>query len=605
LAISLAALAACGGTTEVAAPPKKDLVPASITAVSTDTVRGVVGTQGSLPLAVIVKNAAGELLDTTLVTFAIATGNGAVGNPSVRTNATGQASTTWTLGGSVGIQTATATVGSLAPVTFRALATVGAPANIAKVAGDAQSAAINANVAVAPSVKITDRFNNPIAGQQVTFAVGTGGGFVNGGIVNTDANGVATVTSWKLGSALGGNTLVATLGTLTATFSATAIAGAPAGITVTPIALGELLVGDVTQLTPRVVDAGGNVLSNSLVTFATSNSAVATVSGSGAVTAVGAGTATITATAGSVSASAALTVIGHPLGTTISQTIQLSSIAPGDIAFTSNNMLIALGGQQKVMVMDATGATQTGLIQLSTVAQTLLGPSKAAGPAVIVAPGIPSTLYFLDVAAASPVDSLSISAVITGSSIKADGTRVYAMLDDGSLSVVDGATHREITRISLGGGVTKIRVAPGDTTLYALTNIGVVFDVDLKTNTVRRQIITNPSNTDFAIGRDGYFYLLDGTNALVRIFDINTSTTLRAVGVAPGPATIALSPDGKQIWLTHTQGSISMYQGSLATGFLSLGAISTNFSPPMRAYFSPSGSFVAVTNLGGWVDIIR
>jgi hypothetical protein len=604
-AASLAALTACGGTTEVAQPPAKDVTPASITAVSTDTVRGVVGAQGSLPLAVIVKNKAGEPLDTTTVTFAIVSGNGTVGSPSVKTNSTGQASTTWALGGTVGLQTATATVGNLAPVTFRAVATVGAPSNLTKVAGDAQSAAINANVAIAPSVKVTDRFGNPIAGQVVTFAVGSGGGSVNGGTVNSGADGSATVTSWRLGSAVGANSLVATAGTLTATFTATATVGAPAAITVTPTTLGEMLVGDVSQITPRVVDAGGNVLSNSTVTYSTSSPGIATVSSSGAVTAVGAGTATITAAAGTVSASVPVTVIGHPAGTTISQTIALNFIAPGDVAFTNNAMLIALGGQNQVMIRDATGATQTGIVTVPTTAQTLLAPARAAGPAVLVASGIPSRLYFIDPTLATLTDSLTLTGVITASAIRTDGTRIYAMLDDGHLSVVDGGTHQEITRVSLGGGVTKIRVAPGDTTLYALTTVGVVFDVDLKTNTVRRQIISSFSSTDFVIGRDGYFYLLDATNSLVRIFDVNTSTVLRAVGVTSGATTIAVSPDVKQIWLTHSLGQITIYQGSLATGFLSAGSISTNGSPPLRTFLSPSGSFAAVTNLGGWVDIIR
>jgi DNA-binding beta-propeller fold protein YncE len=190
--------------------------------------------------------------------------------------------------------------------------------------------------------------------------------------------------------------------------------------------------------------------------------------------------------------------------------------------------------------------------------------------------------------------------------MKQDGTRYYASLSNGTVVVVDAASHQEITRISLGGGVQKIRMAPGDTTLYALTNVGVVFDIDLRTNTVRRQIITNtPANTDFVIGRDGLFYLLDGINGLVNIFDVNTSRTIRTVGVSPGASTIALSPDGKQIWLTHTQGQITTYQGSVANGFLSGFSISTNFSPPTRTFFSPSGNFAAVTNLGGWVDIIR
>lgn len=605
---TLAALAACGGTTEVGGgAPKKDLVPASVTAVSTDTIRGVVGAQGSLPLNVIVKNAAGEPLDTTLVTFAIATGGGTVGNPSVRTNATGQAQTTWTLGNGVGLQTATATVGSLPAVTFRALATVAPPATLTKVAGDAQTAAINANVAIAPSVKIVDRFGNPVAGQQVTFAVGAGGGSVNGGIVNTGNDGVATVTSWRLGTTIGANTLLVTAGSLTATFTATAAVGAAASITLSPTALGELLVGDVSQLTPRVLDAGGNVLTSPAITYTSSDNNVVAVSATGLVTAVGPGNAAVGATSGTaVAATVPVTVIGHPSGSTISSTIQLNFIAPGDVAFTNSAMLIGLGGLNQVMLRDINGVTQTGLITLPAPAQTIVAPTKAAGPAIVVSVGLPSRLWFIDPTTNALRDSLSIQEIITSSAMKQDGTRYYASLSNGTVVVVDATSHQEITRVSLGGGVQKIRLAPGDTTLYALTNVGVVFDIDLRTNTVRRQIITStPTNTDFVIGRDGLFYLLDGIGSLVSIFDITQSRTIRTVGVSPGASTIALSPDGKQIWLTHTQGQITTYQGSVANGFLSGFSISTNFSPPIRTFFSPSGNFAAVTNLGGWVDIIR
>jgi len=220
LALSLGALAACGGTESTT--PAKDVVPASITAVSTDTIRGVVGQPGSLPLAVIVKNKNGDLLDTTLVTFAIVSGNGTLGSTSVRTDATGKAQTTWNLGGAIGVQKASATVGALSPVTFTAVATVGSATTLSKTAGDNQSALVNTNVAVAPSVKVVDGFGNPVSGVTVTFTVTAGGGLVTGGTATTGADGTASVSGWKLGAAVGANTLVATApGGLSATFTAT------------------------------------------------------------------------------------------------------------------------------------------------------------------------------------------------------------------------------------------------------------------------------------------------------------------------------------------------------------------------------------------------
>ena len=229
---ALAALAACGGTTEVAEPPKQGSrsgigrrpyppTPFAAWSARRDRCRSTV----------IVKNKAGETLDTTTVTFAVASGGGTVSaiRRSRRTRPD-RRQTTWTLGGrrrspdgdSHGRRAAAGHVPRCGDRRLRA-------ATMTKVAGDAQTAAIGANVATAPSVKVVDRFGNPVArSSRSAFAVGTGGGSVNGGIVNTGNDGIATVSSWRLGTAIGANTLVATAGSLTATFTATAAVGAPA-----------------------------------------------------------------------------------------------------------------------------------------------------------------------------------------------------------------------------------------------------------------------------------------------------------------------------------------------------------------------------------------
>jgi adhesin/invasin len=182
---------ACSSSSEPKIPPK-DLVPATLTSDVSGTFTAVAGSTIATPLSVTVTNKAGEPLDTVLVTFAVTSGGGTLGSTTVRTTA-GKASTTWTLGPTVGTQTVTATVGTLAPVTFTANATVGAAAKIIKNSVDPQTAVAGANVAVAPSVKVTDANNNPVANVLVSFAVASGGGTATGNLANTDANGVATV----------------------------------------------------------------------------------------------------------------------------------------------------------------------------------------------------------------------------------------------------------------------------------------------------------------------------------------------------------------------------------------------------------------------------
>src|SRR5207253_10940971 len=79
-----------------------------------------------------------------------------------------------------------------------------------------------------PSVKVTDQYGNAVSGTGVTFALGSGGGSLTGGTATTNASGIATVSSWTLGTATGVNTLTASSGSLTGspvTFTATGTAG--------------------------------------------------------------------------------------------------------------------------------------------------------------------------------------------------------------------------------------------------------------------------------------------------------------------------------------------------------------------------------------------
>jgi hypothetical protein len=597
-------LVACGGSeTE---PPAKDVTPASVTAVSTDTIRGPAGGAGTLPLAVIVKNAAGEPLQGIAVTFAAGTGSGTLGSTSVQTSATGQASTTWTLGTVAGLQTATATVGTLAPVNFRAVAAAGAPAAMTKVAGDAQSALIGTNVAIAPQVRITDGFGNAIAGIPVSFVAATGGGLVNGGTVNTNATGLAAPASWRLGTSVGANTVTATSGTLTATFTATATVGAPAAITLTPATIGELSIGATQQLTPRVVDASGNVIAAPGVAYSTSASSVATVSTSGLITAVGAGTATITATAGTATATVAVSIIGHPSSITASTRHDYGTIIPSDVAFSKSRMFVSVNGTQKIFVYDVDGVAKTGEINILASLQTLLTGTQVDGPLLGITPGVQSRVWFMDPAAGAVVDSLDIDQQIISSVITSTGSRAFSLLSTGEIAVIDVASRTSPARIQIGGGLTQLRMAPGDTTLYVMTNIGLIIEIDARTNTVRQQHFVSLTATDMTISREGLFYLLDGPGNIVRIYDLSTKTVLRSIGIPGFATTIALTPDDQQVWITHSNpAQVSIYTGNRNTGFRASGIFSTGLALPLRTYINPSGSIAAVTNIGGWIDIIR
>ncbi|HEY9230086.1 MAG TPA: Ig-like domain-containing protein [Gemmatimonadaceae bacterium] len=604
LLAAAAALSACGGTSEEIVTPKKDLVPASVTAVSTDTLRGAVGTQTNAPIAVIVKNAAGEALDTVQVTFAVASGNGTLSNPTIRTNATGQASTQWTLGSTSGLQTVTATVGTLTPVTFRAVASAGNATSMTRVAGDGQTGAVGTDVAIKPSVKLTDQFGNPVAGVSVAFSITAGGGLPTPLSVTTGADGVATLTNWRLGPTIGANTLVATAGSLTTSFAATATVGAAATVALTPNSIPEQLSGQTVQLSVRVADGFGNVIPSPVVSYSSSSPNVASVTQTGLVTFAGAGTATITAAVGSASASVTVSVIGHP-GMSASGKIDLATVPPGDVVFTKSNMLIAVPAQQKILVFDAEASAPIGTVTVTGGISSVVAPTRADGPAIATSVGIPSRLWFINPASAAIVDSLDISDLITNTVMTSDGRRAFVMLTGGAVAVVDVPTRSEVARVPLGGGVQKLVVAPGDTLLYAVTNVGVLFKMDIRTNAVTQNPATMP-NSDFVMGPDGLFYLLDGAIGIVRVFDPVSLTVVRNISIAAGATTIAIAPDARQIWTTNNASlTVTSYTNQGNGFFVPSGSFSTGLSIATRVSINPRGTFAAIGNLSGWVDILR
>ena len=97
-------------------------------------------------------------------------------------------------------------------------------------------------------------------------------------------------------------------------------------ITVTKIPVGSVTVAPPTKamlvtqtfpLTATVTDTAGNVVTDRVVTWGSSNTAVATVSAAGVVTAVAPGTATITATSETKSGTSTITVSLVPVSTVV------------------------------------------------------------------------------------------------------------------------------------------------------------------------------------------------------------------------------------------------------------------------------------------------
>jgi adhesin/invasin len=211
----------------IAGPPSK------MTVVAGNNQSVAAGAAVPVAPSVKVTDAGDNPIANVQVTFAVASGGGTITGGSTTTNASGVATVgSWTLGTTAGPNTLTVTSPALAgvTVTFQAAAGAGAAANLVAYTGNNQTGTAGGNIPSPPQVKVTDANGNFVPGFTVTFTPGAGSGSVTGGTVVTDAGGLATVGSWKLGTTPGPQTLIATASGLTGspvTFNATAVAPVP------------------------------------------------------------------------------------------------------------------------------------------------------------------------------------------------------------------------------------------------------------------------------------------------------------------------------------------------------------------------------------------
>ncbi|HYW32556.1 MAG TPA: Ig-like domain-containing protein [Gemmatimonas sp.] len=289
-----------------------------------------INTAVSTAPSVRVNDAFGNGVAGASVTFTVTAGGGATSPASpavVVTNASGIATlSTWTLGTSAGSNTVNAAATGLtgSPVVFAATATAGAATQIVANSVTTQTTNAGTSVAAPPSVRVRDAGNNAVSGVTVTFAVTGGGGSITPASVVTNASGIATLTSWTLGTVAGANTVSASVAGLTGTpvtFTGTGIAGAPSALAVTTQPGGAVTgAAFTTQPVVEIRDRFGNRTTSTAAVTVVRQSGVGTLSGTLTVNAVN-GVATfagLTITGGAASAHTLAFSITTPAATVTS-----------------------------------------------------------------------------------------------------------------------------------------------------------------------------------------------------------------------------------------------------------------------------------------------
>jgi uncharacterized protein YjdB len=294
------------------------------------------------------------------------------------------------------------------------------------------------------------------------------------GVVTAVANGSATITA----TATDGSTVAGSYSTITVTtlVSSVAIADASGATSKTLTDRGQTV-----QLVATVSPVGA---SNTAITWASSNTAVATVSVSGLVTAVDSGSATITATSvegSKVSNAYSLTVSIPVASVDISGPL---TMMVGDVSGWSLSFLPAYATNQ------TTTWTATGVITVSS-SGSVTAVSAGSGTLKATVGGVNSTVYTVTVQNGDIIPTILADITYDASSC------VYTSVEDGvpidaSAGIFnDGNTTRDFIILN-----TAVTAAPGESLAVSwITPGGVTVEpLDASNNSVKvylREIVTN------------------------------------------------------------------------------------------------------------------
>jgi hypothetical protein len=314
---------------------------------------GVAGSDLPVPPRVTLKDASGNPVPGTAVSFTITAGGGSASTPSVATDAAGVATLgAWHLGTTAGTNSIRITVPSIPavpPVDVSVAGVAGPPTTFTYVSGSGSAVT---GQAITVKAQVADANGNPVAGRGVTWVVGAGSGSVAPATSVSGPTGVSSAT-WTLGFATGVQTLTATpdfpAGAVSFSDTVSVAPGARLKIVAEPAAATN---GVALSPQPQVqlVDASGsNPIAQAGVTV------TATLVGSGTLQ----GTITATTNAAGRAQFTDLSIVGQ-VGA-----YHIDVAASGFTGASSGTFALAAGAATALKLVQAPGATATSGSPLS------------------------------------------------------------------------------------------------------------------------------------------------------------------------------------------------------------------------------------------------
>lgn len=171
----------------------------------------------------------------------------------------------------------------------------------------------------------------------------------------------------------------------------------PTGVVIGPVSsvniavvTSTMVVGATQQLSAKLYDRNGNLVTTSAVTWSVSPSAVATISQGGLLTAVAAGTARVTATSGSASAFVDVLIHPDPCATPITLGVGEVRNFTGGSSVSCITLAATAGASDYLVIGSNTRPAQDDVLQYSVSLQSV-APSVASIPS-LASPAVQAAL---------------------------------------------------------------------------------------------------------------------------------------------------------------------------------------------------------------------
>jgi YVTN family beta-propeller protein len=291
----------------------------------------------------------------------------------------------------------------------------------------------------------------------------------------------------------------------------------------------------------------------------------------------------------------------HPVGT-ISSTLTLGGRPHG--------VAIASSGRYCVSQIDA-ASVSCGMLTATDV--TLLGPIlvdlqpahvalSADGNQAFTANQFGSSLSIVNLGTSAVVATIPLPS--PGFNVLADpgSSRVYVTTSSGSLQVVDAGTRATVSQVATGPASNGLALDRAAGILYVSSiTAGTVAAVNTITNAVVRIYPVSPKPQRIALSADGKTLFVANEGSGLDILDVTTGSRTLVAGVDPGAVGLALAPDGKVVYVTNPPA------GKLQIVDVATKQVTTisGLGSPRNVAFGLSGAAAVVTGELNKVYVIR